>query len=84
MGKLDRKMRRSAQKINPNEYINETIVRVVAVAAEVVHDDWGKMKNKEQRVSVFVNLLIEGLLKIDEPSALRQSIEQQLRKMVMV
>ena len=83
MGKLDRKMRRSAQKINPDEYINETIIRVVAVAAEVVHNDWGKMKSKEQRVSVFVNLLIEGLLKIDEPSTLRLAVEQQLRKMVI-
>ena len=83
MGKSDRKIRRSAQKINPDKYINETIIRVVAVAAEVVHDDWGKMKNKEQRVSVFVNLLIEGLLKIDEPSTLRLAVEQQLRKMVI-
>ena len=41
------------------------------------------MKNKEQRVSVFVNLLIEGLLKIDEPSTLRLAVEQQLRKMVI-
>ena len=83
MGKLDRKIRRSAQKINPDKYINETIIRVVAVAAEVVHNDWGKMKSKEQRVSVFVNLLIEGLLKIDEPSTLRLAVEQQLRKMVI-
>lgn len=80
---INRKMRRKAQEINPDKYINETTIKTVAIAAEVVHENWGKMKNKEQRVNVFVNLFIEGLLKIDEPSALRLAVEQQLRKMVI-
>ena len=80
---ISRKMRRKAQGINPDKYINETIIKTVAVAAEVVHNDWGKMKNKEQRVNVFVNLFIDGLLKIDEPSPLRQAVEAELRKRVI-
>ena len=80
---INRKMRRKAQGINPDEYIHETIIKTVTVAAEVVHENWGKMKNKEQRVNVFVNLFIDGLLKIDEPSPLRQAVEAELRKRVM-
>ena len=81
---ISRKMRRKAQGINPDKYINETIIKTVAVAAEVVHDNWGKMKSKENRLSVFIDLFIEGLLKIEEPSELRQKIETQLRRMVTV
>lgn len=84
MGKLDRKLRRNAPKVNPDKYINETIIKTVAVAAEVVYNDWGKMKKKENRLSVFVNLFIEGLLKIEEPSELRQKVEKELRRMVTV
>ena len=79
---ISRKMRRKAQEINPDKYI-ETIIKTVAIAAEVVHENWGKMKNKEQRVNVFVNLFIDGILKIDEPSPLRQAVEAELRKRVM-
>ena len=84
MGKVDRKLRRNAPKVNPDKYINETIIKTVAVAAEVVYNDWGKMKKKENRLSVFVNLFIEGLLKIEEPSELRQKVEKELRRMVTV
>ena len=81
---INRKMRRKALEIHPDKYINETIIKTVAIAAEVVHENWGKMKNKDQRVNVFVNLFIDGLLKIDEPSPLRQAVEAELRKRVMV
>lgn len=81
---ISRKMRRKAQEINPDKYINETIIKTVAIAAEVVHENWGKMKNKEQRVNVFVNLFIDGLLKIEEPSPLRQVVEAELRKRVVM
>lgn len=84
MGKLSRKVRRNAPKVNPDKYINETIIKTMAVAAEVVYNDWGKMKSKENRLSVFIDLFIEGLLKIEEPSELRQKIEMQLRRMVTV
>lgn len=84
MGKLDRKLRRNAPKVNPDKYINETIIKTVAVAAEVVYNDWGKLKKKENRLSVFVDLFIEGLLKIEEPSERRQKVEKELRRMVTV
>ncbi len=84
MGKLDRKLRRNAPKVNPDKYINETIIKTVAVAAEVVYNDWGKMKKKEDRLSVFMDLFIEGLLKIEESSELRQKVEKELRRMVTV
>lgn len=80
---INRKMKRKAVKTSPDAYIKETIIETAAIAAEVVFNDWHKLKNKEKRLSTFMDLFIDGLCRIEDRSELRLQIESELRRMVV-
>lgn len=79
---INRKMKRKAQKINPDEYIKSGVIESAAIACEVVYENYGKLKNKERRLTVFMNLFIEALLEFENPTPLRLQVREQLARMV--
>lgn len=79
---INRKMKRKAQKINPDEYIKSGVIESAAIACEVVYENYGKLKNKEQRLTVFMNLFIDALLEFENPTPLRLQVREQLARMV--
>lgn len=82
MTKLDRKIKRKAMKIDPNEYIKSGVIESAAIACEVVYNNYGKLKKKEERLSVFMNLFIDALCEFENPSSLRLQVREQLKEMV--
>lgn len=49
-----------------NKLIEEWVYKVMAIAADAVMNNYGKLKNKETRISVLAKLFEEGLNNIDK------------------
>lgn len=49
-----------------NDLIEKWVYKVMAVAADAVMNNYGKLKNKETRISVLAKLFEEGLDNIDK------------------
>ena len=54
------------------------MAKVLAVAAEIIHNDWGKLSRKDTRLKVFVNLMSEKLQQVDNPSDQQIEVERLL------
>lgn len=48
-----------------NDLIEKWVYKVMAIAADAVMNNYGKLKNKETRISVLAKLFEEGLDNID-------------------
>lgn len=49
-----------------NDLIEKWVYKVMAIAADAVMNNYGKLKNKETRISVLAKLFEEGLDNIDK------------------
>lgn len=49
-----------------NDLIDKWVYKVMAIAADAVMNNYGKLKNKETRISILANLFEEGLDNIDK------------------
>ena len=65
-----------------DESVKAGVIEAAAIACEVIYNNYGKLRNKEQRLSVFVNLFVEALLTIEEPTELRQEIRREFNRVV--
>lgn len=49
-----------------NDLIEKWVYKVMAIAADAVMNNYGKLKNKETRISILAKLFEEGLDNIDK------------------
>lgn len=49
-----------------NDLIEKWVYKVMAIAADAVMNNYGKLKNKETRINVLAKLFEEGLNNIDK------------------
>ena len=87
MGKSGRRLeRKNTKKVTVKQIMDESVkagvIEAAAIACEVIYNNYGKLRNKEQRLSVFVNLFSEALLTIEEPTELRQEIRREFNRVV--
>lgn len=75
--------KRSLTKVREQAYgeaANDSFARVLAVATEIVYNDYGKLRDKNTRIKTFVRLLISKTGRFDNPSEAQKEIEQLLYK----
>lgn len=75
--------KRSLVKVREQAYLdasNDSIARISAVAAEIVYNDYGKMRNKDTRIKTFITLLYSKLKNIENPSDEQKEVERMLYK----
>ena len=85
MEKFERRLARNKTKTVKaivDESIKAAIIETAAISCEVIYNNYGKLRNKEERLSVFINLFSEALLTIEEPTELRQEVRRQLSEVV--
>lgn len=60
------------------EAANDAIAKVMAVTAEIIYNDFGKLKNKDTRLSVYVELLTKKLQLVEQPTEKQLEVEKLL------
>lgn len=63
-----------------NDLIEKWVYKVMAIAADAVMNNYGKLKNKETRISVLAKLFEEGLDNIDKMPDRQLEIARILEK----
>lgn len=61
-----------------NEASWEALAKVLAVAAEIVYNDWKALSKKETRLQVFVELMNKKLQSVDNPTEKQLEVERLL------
>ena len=78
----DRKLKRKGNKLALNEGVKAGIIEAAAISCELIYNNYGKLKSKEERLTVFMTLFIEALLDFENPTDLRKAVRRQLKEMV--
>ena len=73
----DRAVGRYVERVY-TEAAEDALAKVLAVAAEVVYNDWKALSKKETRLKVFVDLMNEKLQFVDNPTEKQLEVERLL------
>ena len=63
-----------------NELTEEVTLKILAVAADVMEKDYGKLKKRETRLDVLLDLFSNGLNELGHGDAGRQAAVEKLQK----
>ena len=75
-------LRQEVRKEVAAEVTNEAYAHFLAVACNILMNDYGKLKNKKTRLKVFYEKLNEYSEEIDKPSEKQLAAEAELEKQV--
>lgn len=56
------------------------LAKVLAVSAEIVYNDFGKLQKKESRLQVFVELMSQKLQHVENPTEQQLEVERLLEE----
>lgn len=70
----DRAVDRAYQRAY-DEASEVALAKVLSVAAEIVYNDWKALSRKETRLQVFVDLMVEKLQLIENPTEKQLEVE---------
>ena len=72
---------KSLTKVRDKAYedaTNDAFTKLLAVATEIVYNDYGKLRDKDTRIKTFVRLLLSKAGKFENPSDEQKKVEQLL------
>lgn len=78
-----RSTKMSLDKVRDKAYHDgscDATAKVMAVACEIVYNEYGRLKNKDTRLKTFVTMLYDRLKNIDNPSDAQKEVERLLYK----